>query len=275
MECNAPRRLAPPVDYCDERWIRLTPPTPTALLSRETAHAAKFVRIERLRSTPADRSRVLIANRGMRLLFTSTKSLFSTPRIYLYFCHSLGQGRVGALEAPVQVCPTQLGHWRCCGRTTLRLPRAGKSEGAASQLRVAAAGIFLGLFLILSTIIWSSERALSDRRKAELRQAHTQTVLLEAQHLLAALQDTETAQRSLVITARSGFLEPYEAGRKEIGASLDGLAGMTLNSPIQQARIHQLGNVIAAKIAELSAIVALVQAGNQPHAIIMTERGMG
>ena len=158
----------------------------------------------------------------------------------------------------------------------MRLPRAGKGDGVASRLWVTAAGIFLGLFLILSAIIWSGERASSDRRKAELREIHTQTVLLEAQHLLSALQDTETAERGYVITARPGFLEPYETGRKEVAASLNRLAEMNLYSPIQQTRIRELGRIIAAKIAEFSEIVALVQAGNQPGAvaIIMTERGM-
>jgi CHASE3 domain sensor protein len=129
--------------------------------------------------------------------------------------------------------------------------------------------------LILSAIIWIGERASSDRRKTELREIRTQTVLLEAQHLLSVLQDTETAQRGYVMTARPDFLEPYEAGRKEVGASLDRLAEMTLDSPIQQARVRELSNIVAAKIAELSEIVALVQAGNQPGAVsvIMTERG--
>jgi CHASE3 domain sensor protein len=141
---------------------------------------------------------------------------------------------------------------------------------------MTAAGMLLGLFLILSAIIWIGERASSDRRKADLRAIRTQTVLLEAQHLLSVLQDTETAQRGYVMTASPGFLEPYEAGRKEVGASLDRLAEMTLDSPIQQARIRELGNIIAAKIAKLSEIVALLQAGNQPGAVsvIMTERGM-
>ncbi len=100
-------------------------------------------------------------------------------------------------------------------------------------------------------------------------------MLLEAQHLLAALQDTETAQRSYVMTARPGFLEPYEAGRKEVGASLDRLAEMTLDSPIQQARIRELGNIIAAKIAELSEVVALVQAGDQPGAVAIITNARG
>jgi hypothetical protein len=81
------------------------------------------------------------------------------------------------------------------GERRLRLPRAGKGDGAASRLWVTTAAIFFGLFLILSATIWSGERASSDRRKAELQQVHTQTVLLEAQHLLSVLQDTETAQR--------------------------------------------------------------------------------
>ena len=110
----------------------------------------------------------------------------------------------------------------------MRLPRAGKGDGVASRLWVTAAGIFFGLFLILSAIIWSGERASNDRRKAELREIHTQTVLLEAQHLLSALQDTEAAERGYVITARPGFLEPYERGRKEVAASLDRLAEMSL-----------------------------------------------
>ena len=158
----------------------------------------------------------------------------------------------------------------------MKLPGAGKGDGVASRLWVTAAGIFLGLFLILSAIIWSGERASSDRRKAELREIHTQTVILEAQHLLSALQDTETAQRGYVITARPGFLEPYETGRKAVATSLNRLAGISLYSPIQQTRIRELGRIIAAKIAELSEIVALVQAGNRPGAvaIIMTERGI-
>ena len=99
----------------------------------------------------------------------------------------------------------------------MRLPRAGKGDGAASRLWVTAAGILLGLFLILSAIIWSGERASSDRRKADLRAVRTQTVLLEAQHLLSALQDTETAQRGYVMTARPGFLEPEKRDAKRSG----------------------------------------------------------
>ncbi len=157
----------------------------------------------------------------------------------------------------------------------MRLAQASTGDGAASRLWVIAAGIFLGLFLILSAIIWKGERASSDRRKAELREVHTQTILLEAQHLLSVLQDTEAAQRDYVITARPDFLEPYDAGRKEVGVSLDRLAETTLDSPTQQARIRELGDVIAVKIAELSEAVALVQAGDQPGAvaIIMTAGG--
>jgi hypothetical protein len=75
----------------------------------------------------------------------------------------------------------------------------------------------LGLFLILSAIIWKGERASSDRMKAELREVHTQTILLEAQHLLSVLQETEAAQRDYVNTARPDFSSPTTRDARRSG----------------------------------------------------------
>jgi CHASE3 domain sensor protein len=99
----------------------------------------------------------------------------------------------------------------------LRLAQASTGDGAASCLWVIAVGIFLGLFLILSAIIWNGERASSDRRKAELREVRTQTILLEAQHLLSVLQDTEAAQRDYVITRGLIFSSPTTRDARRSG----------------------------------------------------------
>lgn len=140
---------------------------------------------------------------------------------------------------------------------------------------MASSGIVVGLILLIATLVWSGQRVSANRIGAEQWEAHTRDVLLEAQRALSALQDAETGQRGYIITGRANFLEPYELGRRDVVGSLDRLAALTTDNPLQQSRVGELRDLVAAKLAELAETVTLMQAGDQPGAaaVVMTERG--
>jgi PAS domain S-box-containing protein len=109
----------------------------------------------------------------------------------------------------------------------------------------------------------------STLQSAITSETHAQDVLLEAELILSALQDVETGERGYIITTRRDFLEPYEAGRRDVAASLDRLGSMTRRHATQQAHIVDLRKIVEAQFAVLAEAVARASAGNPPDLVAM------
>ncbi len=142
------------------------------------------------------------------------------------------------------------------------------------KLPLWIAGV-IGTAIIALVITWGGLRSATERAEAERWQDHTQTVLLEAQRLLSALQDVETGERGYVITEKPEYLEPYDSGLRALHAGLARLTELSNDNPGQLAQISAFQRVAMAKIEQMAKTVELVRAGDRAGAVTLIEMGQG
>ncbi len=147
--------------------------------------------------------------------------------------------------------------------------------GKTNRIVVVGCLALAGYTLILGAYVWNNQLAFDSRKTAVFWESHSREVLLESGVARSSLQDAETAQRGFLITQRADYLEPYNSGVSALHVSLHRLALLTVDNASQQMRIERLRDVIAAKLGELQATVALVEQENlhRALAIIATDRG--
>ena len=148
------------------------------------------------------------------------------------------------------------------------------SRTGVRRTRIIAAGLLFGLAVVAFALVWLGLRGTDERSAARLW-VHSETVLLEDQRLLSALQDAETGERGYLITGQPGYLAPYESGRRGAIASLDRLAALTRDNPAQGARIARLRELVTARLDDLHRAVALMQGGDRTGAAARVATGQG
>ena len=77
---------------------------------------------------------------------------------------------------------------------------------------------------------------------------HTHEVLEHLQNLLSAMQSVESSSRWFVITGNEEFLDEYQHGTSLSQVEITILRDLTLDNPIQQRRIPNLGMLAARRI---------------------------
>jgi PAS domain S-box-containing protein len=155
------------------------------------------------------------------------------------------------------------------------LGRLSVVENGMKRTVVAVICGLSGLAVLLTTILWYSQKAISDRDAARFWETHTREVLLVVEQTLSALQDAESSERNYVITARTQYREAYEAGRANVAVSTTRLAKLTEDNAIQQSRIGTLQKLVTAKLAELAETVALISAGDRDAALAIAVSDQG
>src|ERR1700739_2156609 len=68
---------------------------------------------------------------------------------------------------------------------------------------------------------------------------HTQEVLGSLDSLLAAVTDSETAERGFVITGDDAYLDPYRQGSEVVAFRLKRLRELTAENPVQRERVDR------------------------------------
>ncbi len=133
------------------------------------------------------------------------------------------------------------------------LPKSILPESMLSRLRrieplmtVAAVLIVVGLCAATTYVL------LEQRLRGNIVAGGDRVVT--AERVLSILKDVETGERGYVITGHEDYLEPYESGRRQIGAQLRHLAttGSDLGLPA----------LAAAKLAVAARVVAMRRAGD-------------
>ena len=105
----------------------------------------------------------------------------------------------------------------------------------------AGFGAALTLLLFSGAIAWwSAQRNLNAFHAVD----HTYQVLHRLQDVLVDSLNSETGMRGFVLTGKSQFLEPYEAGLEAIPKSIAELQRLTLDNPNQQHRLAALNPII-------------------------------
>jgi len=146
---------------------------------------------------------------------------------------------------------------------------------AAERLWVGGLGVVAGLAVVLLAIVLASQKAALERAQATGWARHSREVLLEAERALSALQGAEGAVRGFVINGKPVYLEPYETGRRALGASLDRLAAMTQDNAGQQDRIAALRQVASARLARLADTIDEVRSNGRVADTRFTGGGQG
>jgi len=134
--------------------------------------------------------------------------------------------------------------------------------------------LVLGCIVSVSVLVFweSSNHRLNLTNQLIAKSIETQAV---ASQLLSLVTDAETAQRGLVLTGRSQYLQPYMAATPQIDPSLRRLKELTGEEPEQRRRVGQLTRLIGEKFAELEAALALYrkQGPKAAQELIKTEVG--
>jgi PAS domain S-box-containing protein len=87
--------------------------------------------------------------------------------------------------------------------------------------------------------------------------AHTYRVLGGLGELLAAVTDSETAERGYVITGDESYLEPYRQSAQVIDRQTKALRELTADNPAQQQRLDAVEPLVIGRLSVLRAVIEL------------------
>jgi len=147
-------------------------------------------------------------------------------------------------------------------------------SGMASATSKLFIPLALGCIVSVSVLVfWErSNHRLNLSNQLIAKSIETQAV---ASQLLSLVTDAETAQRGLVLTGRSQYLQPYMAAAPQIDPGLRRLKELTAEDPEQHGHVGQLTRLVGEKFAELEAALALYrkQGSQAAQELIKTEVG--
>ena len=138
-----------------------------------------------------------------------------------------------------------------------------RSRPLAVQLATAI-GIVLGavpLLLYAANAGWSTRRGEIERRQDALRRAELATT-----RLATAMAGMQSGARAFLVTGDSSFLEPYEAGRRQLRADLDTLRGLLAPNSAGAPQLAAFADAMAVWL-ESSAPRRPLASGDSPAAV--------
>ena len=100
-------------------------------------------------------------------------------------------------------------------------------------------GLVIGVAFVIGVLL--ANAGVAFRQAARMHEdsfwvAHTHEVLAGLSQLLSSIKDAETGVRGFLITGEPRFLAPYESVHGHIDSSIDQLASLTADNPVQQAQ---------------------------------------
>jgi PAS domain S-box-containing protein len=106
---------------------------------------------------------------------------------------------------------------------------------------------------------------------------HTHEVLGRLDSLLAALTDSETAERGYVITGDESYLEPYRQSARDVEVEAGRLRELTTDNRTQQLRLDSLVPLVSDRLAELHEVIDLrrIQGFGPAQSEILAGKGRG
>ena len=141
-------------------------------------------------------------------------------------------------------------------------PAADEAAGTAAAHASAphshrlTTGVFIAAVLLLAGIAalgyYSAVQTADNNRWVD----HTYQVMLAADKLLVDQQDTAAGSRGYMLTGRQTFLDQYRQGRSQLGPDLDAIASLTLDNPVQQARVARIRPLSAERVALVDRLLA-------------------
>ena len=132
------------------------------------------------------------------------------------------------------------------------------------------AGVTLLVTLVITGAFWIFKQA---EAAAQSRQ-HTALVLNQANALLSALKDAETAQRGYLLTGSAAFLEPYIVVRDGINDQQKALRQLTVIRAAQKS-LDAIAPLIVAQLEEMAQVIALQHRNDKAAALAIVSAGQG
>jgi methyl-accepting chemotaxis protein len=111
--------------------------------------------------------------------------------------------------------------------------------------------------VLLVLVGWTAYRNTTNLVSDAQWVAHTHTVLERAESLYAMLKDGDTGYRGYIITGDDAFLEPYRVASSSHAATVDELATLTADNPVQRGRAEALKRLIASEMEQLARTIKL------------------
>ena len=110
------------------------------------------------------------------------------------------------------------------------------------------------------TSIYSTQRLVELAESVE----QSQSVLLQLNGYVSDLKDIETGTRGSVITGKSSYLEPYEEGLRNFGATQQRLHQLAVGNAALKKRLEHLDGLARQRIGLASSMVSARMSGQTP-----------
>ena len=127
-----------------------------------------------------------------------------------------------------------------------------------AESRTLRGAAVLAIIAFLS-VVWVVHRTVQRSRASNERVVHTQGVLTAIESMLATIVDADTAVRGSVSSAETRNLEALGHTARALDADISRLAALTVDNPVQQARVAQLRQDAAGVQAALRTAVEPTQ----------------
>ncbi len=148
------------------------------------------------------------------------------------------------------------------------------TEGAARLERQAKIG-FAVVVITLAAVgaTWYRGEVVYVADSRGLR--HSYEVIEALGSVLSAAKDAELGQRGYVLAGDSTYLQAYDSAVQAMPAALAHLRTLTLDDPVQQARLPALQHALADRLAMLERVIGVRRQGNTAGAIALVKGGAG
>ncbi|MEP6670475.1 MAG: CHASE3 domain-containing protein [Chthoniobacter sp.] len=183
--------------------------------------------------------------------------------------HTIGEQRgVAALETPERRNPPEMPGET--GRPSQRPSPGGVALNPGHRTAILIVGVVLMAVLVAFGSFWTFRQV---EMATELRE-HSALLIGQANALLTALVDAETAQRGYALTGEEDFLEPYLVVRERVRGQLEQLRLLTA-IPAAQQHLVALVPLVDAHMQQNEKVIALRRNQNLPAATALVATGEG
>ncbi|RYD57502.1 MAG: diguanylate cyclase [Sphingomonadales bacterium] len=156
-----------------------------------------------------------------------------------------------------------------------RITKSQNDHLSSRRRHLYGFGAVVALALMLIAITINAVHAGRVRERAEGWRMHTMEVMLVAEQLRSAANETLRGERGYLITGDPQFLQPYRDGRRMAVQHIAELRELTQDNPAQRGSIAALEPQVKRFVDVLDRSVDLMQQGKGDEAVAIVKGGSG
>jgi diguanylate cyclase (GGDEF)-like protein len=147
--------------------------------------------------------------------------------------------------------------------------------GGRRKRLVIGFGALLFLAMLFAAIVINANNAAERRREAQAWYVHTFQVIVATEAMKSAANMAMRGERGYLITGDASFLKPYLDGTRDAPRTLDQIATLTRDNPVQRNYVADLRVQLARYFATLRHAIDLRRAGDVEGAAAIVRSGLG